>query len=85
MSFCDNYVKTRNAIAIYNNYLVDYFNELKEAGRLEEVQSRGVTRIEIFGSDGEIFTGKFKHEGATAELVFEQIDLRLETIMGDEE
>ena len=44
-----------------------------------------MTKIEIFGGDGEIFTGKFKHEGATAELVFEQIDLRLETIMGDEE
>ena len=78
-------VATRNAIAIYNNYLVDYFNELKEAGRLEEVQSRGVTRVEIFGGDGEIFAGKFKYEGATAELVFEQIDLRLETIMDDEE
>ena len=78
-------VETRNAIAIYNNYLVDYFYELKEAGRLEEVQSRSVTRIEIFGGDGEIYTGKFKHEGATAELVFDQIDLQLETIMGDEE
>ena len=65
--------------------MVDYYNELKEAGRLEEAQSRRVTRIEIFGSDGEIFAGKFKHEGATAELVFEQVDLRLETIMGDEE
>ena len=78
-------VATRNAIAIYNNYLVDYFNELKEAGRLEEAQSRGVTRIEIFGGDGEIFVGKFKHKGATSKLVFEQVDLRLETIMGDEE
>ena len=78
-------VATRNAIAIYNNYLVDYYNDLKEVGRLEEIQSRRNTRIEIFGGEGEIFVGKFKHEGAAAELIFEQIDLRLEMIMGDEE
>ena len=78
-------VATRNAIAIYNNYLVDYYNDLKEVGRLEEIQSRRNTRIEIFGGEGEIFAGKFKHEGTAAELIFEQIDLRLETIMGDEE
>ena len=78
-------VATRNAIAIYNNYLVDYYNDLIEAGRLEEIQSRQITRIEIFGGEGEIFAGKFKHEGTAAELIFDQIDLRLETIMGDEE
>ena len=78
-------VATRNAIAIYNNYLVDYYNDLKEVGRLEEIQSRRITRIEIFGGEGEIFAGKFKHEGTAAELIFEQIDLRLKTIMGNEE
>ena len=44
-----------------------------------------VTRIEIFGDDGEIFACRFKGDGATAELIFEQIDLQLETIMGEEE
>ena len=78
-------VETRNAVAIYNNFLIDYLNELKAAGRTEEIQSRGVTKIKVFGNDGEIYTGKFKHEGATAELVFDQIDLQLETIMGGEE
>ena len=78
-------VATRNAIAIYNNYLADYLNDLKEEGGLEEIQSRPVTRIEIFGDDGEIFACRFKGDGATAELIFEQIDLQLETIMGDEE
>ena len=78
-------VETRNAIAIYNIHLIDYFNEMKEAGNFEEVQSRSVTKIEIFGNDGEIYTGKFKHEGANAELVFDQVDLQLEAIMGDEE
>ena len=41
-------VETRNAIAIYNIHLIDYFNEMKEAGNFEEVQSRSVTKIEIF-------------------------------------
>ena len=78
-------VETRNTVSIYNNFLIDYFNELKESGRTEEIQSRGVSKIKVFGDDGEIYTGKFKHEGATAELVFDQIDLQLETIMGGEE
>ena len=78
-------VETRNAIAIYNIHLIEYCNEMKEAGRFDDVQSRGVTKIEIFGNDGEIYTGKFKHEGANAELVFDQVDLQLEAIMGDEE
>ena len=78
-------VATRNAIAIYNNYLADYLNDLKEEGGLEEIQSRPVTRIEIFGDDGEIFACRFKGNGATAELIFEQIDLQLETVVGEEE
>ena len=78
-------VETRNAIAIYNIHLIEYFNEMKEAGRFDEVQSREVTKVEIFGSDGEIYTGKFQHEGANAKLVFHQVDLQLEAIMGDEE
>ena len=41
-------VETRNAIAIYNIHLIEYFNEMKEAGRFDEVQSRGVTKIEIY-------------------------------------
>ena len=44
-----------------------------------------MTKIKVFGDDGEIYIGKFKHEGATAELVFDQVDLQLETIMGGEE
>ena len=78
-------VETRNAIAIYNMHLIEYFNEKKEAGRFDEVQSREVTKVEIFGSDGEIYTGKFQHEGVNAKLVFHQVDLQLEAIMGDEE
>ena len=78
-------VETRNAIAIYNMHLIEYFNEKKEAGKLDEVQSREVTKVEIFGSDGEIYTGKFQHEGVNAKLVFHQVDLQLEAIMGDEE
>ena len=78
-------VETKNAIAIYNIHLIEYYNEMKEAGRFDDVQSRGVTKIEIFGNDGEIYTAKFRHEGANAELVFDQVDLQLETILGDEE
>ena len=58
---------------------------MKEAGRSEDIQSRGMTKIEIFGNDGEIYTAKFKHEGTKAELVFDQVNLQLETILGDEE
>jgi len=58
---------------------------MKEAGRSDDIQSRGATKIEIFGNDGEIYTAKFRHEGANAELVFDQVDLQLETILGDEE
>ena len=78
-------VETRNAIAIYNMHLIEYFKERKEAGKFDEVQSREVTKIEIFGSDGEIYTGKFQHEGVNGKLVFHQVDLQLEAIMGDEE
>ena len=78
-------VKTRNAIVTFNMHLIEYFNEKKEAGKFEEVRSREVTRVEIFGNDGEIYAGKFQHEGANAKLVFHQVDLQLEAIMGDEE
>ena len=78
-------VETRNAIVSYNMHLIEYFNEKKEAGKFDEVQSREVTRVEIFGNDGEIYTGKFQHEGANAKLVFHQVELQLEAIMGDEE
>ena len=78
-------VETRNAIVSYNMHLIEYFNEKKEAGKFDEVQSREVTRVEIFGNDGEIYTGKFQHEGANAKLVFHQVELHLEAIMGDDE
>ena len=78
-------VETRNAIVSYNMHLIEYFNEKKEAGKFDEVQSREVTRVEIFGNDGEIYTGKFQHEGANAKLVFHQVELQLEAIMGDDE
>ena len=78
-------VETKNAITIYNLHLIEYYKEMKEAGRSEDIQSRGMTKIEIFGNDGEIYTAKFKHEGTKAELVFDQVNLQLETILGDEE
>ena len=78
-------VETRNAIVTFNMHLVEYFNEKKEAGKFEEVRLREVTRVEIFGNEGEIYTGKFQHEGVNAKLVFHQVDLQLEAIMGDEE
>ena len=78
-------VESRNAIVAFNMHLVDYFNEKKEAGKFEEVRSREVTRVEIFGNEGEIYTGKFQHEGVNAKLVFYQVRLDLEDIMGDDE
>ena len=78
-------VETRNAIVTFNMHLIEYFNEKKEAGKFEEVRLREVTRVEIFGNDGEIYTGKFQHEGANAKLVFHQVELHLEAIMGDDE
>ena len=81
-------VFTRNAIEVYNQYLTHYFTKLKKAGKTEEIQTRAVTRIEIFGNDGEIFVYKArraKKDAVGAELVYEQLDLQLETIAGDEE
>ena len=78
-------VETRNAIVTFNLHLIEYFNERKEAGKFEEVRLREVTRVEIFGNDGEIYTGKFQHEGVNAKLVFYQVRLDLEDIMGDDE
>ena len=78
-------VKTRNAIVAFNMHLIEFFNERKEAGKSEEIRVREVTRVKIFGNEGEIYTGKFQHEGANAKLVFHQVELHLEAIMGDDE
>jgi len=78
-------VETRNAIVTFNLHLFEYFKEKKEAGKFEEVRLREVTRVVIFGNDGEIYTGKFQHEGVNAKLVFYQVRLDLEDIMGDDE
>ena len=78
-------VETRNAIVTFNLHLIEYFNEKKEAGKFEEVQVREATRVVIFGNDGEIYTAKFQHEGVNAKLVFYQVRLGLEDIMGDDE
>ena len=78
-------VETRNAIVTFNMHLIEYFNEKKEAGKFEEVRLREVTRVEIFGNDGEIYTGKFQHESVNAKLVFHRVELDLEDIMGDDE
>ena len=78
-------VETRNAIVTFNLHLIEYFNERKEAGKFEEVRVREATRVVIFGNDGEIYTAKFQHEGVNAKLVFYQVRLGLEDIMGDDE
>ncbi len=78
-------VETRNAIITFNLHLIEYFNEKKEAGKFEEVQVREATRVVIFGNDGEIYTAKFQHEGVNAKLVFHQVELHLEEIVGDDE
>ena len=75
-------VETRNAIVAFNMHLIEFFNERKEAGKSEEIRVREVTRVEIFGNEGEIYTGKFQHEGAKAKLVFHQVELHLEAIVG---
>ena len=81
-------VFTRNAIEVYNQYLTHHFTKLKKKGKIEEIQTRAVTRIEIFGNNGEIFVYKARRarkDAVGAELVFEQLDLQLETIADDEE
>ena len=78
-------VETRNAIVAFNMHLIEFFNERKEAGKSEEIRVREVTRVEIFGNEGEIYTGKFQHEGANAKLVFHQVELHLEAIVGVDE
>ena len=81
-------VFTRNAIEVYNQYLTDHFTKLKKKGKMEEIQTRAITRIEIFGNNGEIFVYKARRarkDAVGAELVFEQLDLQLETIADDEE
>ena len=78
-------VETRNAIVAFNMHLIEFFNERKEAGKSEEIRAREVTRIIIFGNEGEIYTAKFKHEDAKAKLVFYQVELHLETIVGVDE
>ena len=78
-------VETRNAIVAFNMHLIEFFNERKEAGKSEEIRAREVTRIIIFGNEGEIYTAKFKHEDAKAKLVFYRVDLHLETIVGIDE
>ena len=81
-------VATRNAIEVHNQYLTHYFTNLKNAGRLEEIQTRSITRIEIFGDDGEIFACKARRvedDAVGAELVFEQLDLQLEILADDQE
>ena len=75
----------RNAIEAFNMHLIEFFNERKEAGKSEEIRAREVTRVEIFGNEGEIYTGKFQHEGANAKLVFHQVELHLEAIVGVDE
>ena len=57
----------------------------KKAGKSEEIRAREVTRIIIFGNEGEIYTAKFKHEEAKAKLVFHQVELHLEAIVGVDE
>ena len=81
-------VFTRNAIEVYNQYLTDHFTKLKKKGKMEEIETRAITRIEIFGNNGEIFVYKARRarkDAVGAELVFEQLDLQLETIADDEE
>ena len=53
--------------------------------RIFSLYKKIVTRVVIFGNDGEIYTGKFQHEGVNAKLVFYQVRLDLEDIMGDDE
>ena len=78
-------VETRNAIVAFNMHLIEFFNERKEAGKSEEIRAREVTRIIIFGDEGEIYNAKFKHEDAKAKLVFYRSELHLETIVGVDE
>ena len=78
-------VETRNAIVAFNMHLIHFYNEKKEAGKSEEIRAREVTRIIIFGDEGEIYNAKFKHEDAKAKLVFYRVDLHLETIVGIDE
>ena len=78
-------VETSNAIITFNLHLIEYFKERKEAGKFEEAQVREATRVIIFGNDGEIYTAKFRHEGVNAKLVFYQVRLGLENIMGGDE
>ena len=78
-------VETRNAIVAFNMHLIHFYNEKKEAGKSEEIRAREVTRIIIFGNEGEIYTAKFKHEDAKAKLVFHQVELHLEAIVGVDE
>ena len=81
-------VFTRNAIEVYNQYLTDHFTKLKKKGKMEEIQTRAITRIEIFGNHGEIFVYKARRatdDAVGAELVFEQLDLQLEILADDEE
>ena len=81
-------VFTRNAIEVYNKYLMDHFTKLKKKGKMEEIQTRAITRIEIFGNHGEIFVYKTRratNDAVGAELVFEQLDLQLEILADDQE
>ena len=78
-------VETSNAVITFNLHLIKYFKERKEAGKFEEAQVRKATRVIIFGDDGEIYTAKFRHEGVIAKLVFYQVRLGLENIMGVDE
>ena len=78
-------VETSNAVITFNLHLIEYFKERKEAGKFEEAQVREATRVIIFGDDGEIYTAKFRHEGVSAKLVFYQVRLGLENIMGGDE
>ena len=81
-------VFTRNAIEVYNQYLTDHFTKLKKKGKMEEIQTRAITRIEIFGNHGEIFVYKARrarNDAVGAELVFEQLDLQLEILADDQE
>ena len=55
---------------------------------MEEIQTRAITRIEIFGNHGEIFVYKARratNDAVGAELVFEQLDLQLEILADDQE